>query len=107
MSILYKLLAAFSSVVLLAAGLATYGIEVVSVSNSLLVRLYDGPLMAVSHARSAQLNFTEARAGIERAMILREGADFSAIEKSMQQFASDNTSSRRRAGSPSSRCGRC
>jgi methyl-accepting chemotaxis protein len=96
MSILYKLLAAFSSVVLLAAGLATYGIEVVSVSNSLLVRLYDGPLMAVSHARSAQLNFTEARAGIEKAMILREGADFAAIEKSMQQFASDMTVVRER-----------
>ena len=49
MSIRYKLLAAFSVVVFLAAGVAFYGTRVVSAASSLVVSLYDGPLMAVSY----------------------------------------------------------
>ncbi|MFN3657089.1 MAG: methyl-accepting chemotaxis protein [Pseudolabrys sp.] len=59
MSIRYKLLLAFSAVVLLAAGVA-------------------------------QLNFTEARRSVEKAIVLREaasGQDFEAIENAMAQFS--------------------
>jgi methyl-accepting chemotaxis protein len=92
MSIRYKLIMAFSVIVLLAVGLAGYGIALVSSASSLVVRLYDEPLMAINHARSAQLNFAKARHAIETAILLRQApkpAEFSAIEKAMQEFRSD------------------
>lgn len=90
MSIRLKLLLAFSAIVLLAAGVAAYGYQLISASSALVVRLYDGPMMAVNHARVAQLNFTEARRAVEKAIVLREAAtktDFELIENSMAQFA--------------------
>ncbi len=92
MSIRLKLLLAFSAIVLLAAGVAGYGYQLISSTSAMVVKLYDGPLMAVNHARSAQLNFTEARRSVEKAIVLREAAneaDFDQIEKSMGQFATD------------------
>src|SRR5262245_29436223 len=92
MSIRYRLLLAFSVIVALTACVAGYGFQLVSSTSSLVVRLYDGPLMAVSHARAAQANFTEARRAVEKAIILREAAtaaDFALIDRSMKQFASD------------------
>jgi methyl-accepting chemotaxis protein len=92
MSIKYKLLIAFSVTVLLATAVAVYGIHVVSNASTLVVRLYDGPLMAVSHARSAQAHFNEARSAIERALILRDAtspADVARIETSMKQLVAD------------------
>ena len=77
MSIRYKLLIAFSVTVLLAAAVAAYGIHVVSNVSTLVVRLYDGPLMAASHARSAQLHFSEARRAMERAIALRDATSSS------------------------------
>ena len=58
----------------------------------MVVRLYDGPLMAVSHARAAQLQLHGSARAIEKAVILREAcADggLAEIEESMKQFASD------------------
>src|SRR5262245_40723461 len=92
MSIRYKLLIAFSIVVLLAAAAAAYAIHVVSGASTLVVQLYDGPLMAVSQARSAQVHFNEARRAMETGIILREAAPASntkAIETAMKQFAAD------------------
>src|SRR5262245_46847993 len=92
MSIKYKLLIAFSVIVLLATAVAVYGIQVVSQASTLVVRLYDGPLMAVSHARSAQAHFNEARRSMERALILRDAtspASVTGIEDSMKQLAAD------------------
>jgi methyl-accepting chemotaxis protein len=92
MSIKYKLLIAFSVTVLLATAVAVYGIHVVSNASTLVVRLYDGPLMAVSHARSAQAHFNEARSAIERGLILRDAtspADVARIETSMKQLVAD------------------
>ena len=66
MSIRYKLLLAFSVIVALAAWVAGYGIQLISSTSSMVIRLYDGPLMAVSHARAAQANFTEARRAVEK-----------------------------------------
>src|SRR6185436_17984901 len=92
MSIRYRLLLAFGVIVALTACVAGYGIRLISSTSSMVVQLYDGPLMAVSHARAAQANFTEARRAIEKAIILREAAsaaDFALIDKSMKAFASD------------------
>ena len=92
MSIRYRLLLAFSVIVALAACVAGYGFQLISSTSSMVIRLYDGPLMAVSHARAAQANFTEARRAVEKAIILREAAtaaDFALIDRSMKQLASD------------------
>ena len=92
MSIRYKLLIAFSAIVVLSVVATTYGIHVVSGFSSLVVRLYDGPLMAVSSARSAELDFAELRQPVERAVLLREvppEAAVTAIESGMQQFLAD------------------
>jgi methyl-accepting chemotaxis protein len=92
MSIRSKLLLAFGVVCLLSAGAALYSIRHVSALSSLVTQLYDGPLMAVSYARSAQVSFIEARHAVEEAIVLQEpmtSERIAAIEKSMQQFASD------------------
>ena len=61
MSIRYKIFGAFSVVLLLACGIAFYGIRGISETGDLAVRLYDGPLMGINHARSAHAAFNEAR----------------------------------------------
>src|SRR5262245_65819595 len=61
MSIRYKIFGAFSIVIMLACGLALYGIRGISDSGDLVVRLYDGPLMGINHARSAHAALNEAQ----------------------------------------------
>src|ERR1700741_4166333 len=61
MSIRYKIFGAFSVLIMLACGLAFYGIRGISDSGDLVVRLYDGPLMGIHHARSAHAALNEAR----------------------------------------------
>ena len=77
MSIRYKIFGAFSVVILLACGLAFYGIRSVSTSGDLVVRLYDGPLMAINHARSAHAVLNEARIVLRRSLV--EGASHEAV----------------------------
>src|SRR3984893_10748641 len=66
MSIRYKFFCAFSVVIALACGLAFYGIRGISSSGDLVVRLYDGPLMAINHARSAHAALNDARLLMQR-----------------------------------------
>jgi diguanylate cyclase (GGDEF)-like protein len=61
MSIRYKFFFAFSAIVAMACVLAFFGYRSVSDSGDSVVRLYDGPLIAVNHARSAHAAFNEAR----------------------------------------------
>jgi methyl-accepting chemotaxis protein len=92
MSIRYKLLIAFSVIVLFATAVAVYGMHLVANSSTLVVRLYDGPMMAVSHARAAQMQFAEARRAMERGLILRDAAppsNMALLNDSMKQFVSD------------------
>ena len=92
MSIRSKLLLAFGVVCLLSAGAALYSIRQVSALSSLVTQLYDGPLMAVSYARSAHVNFTQARSAVEEAIVMQEpmtAERITSIEKTMQQFVSD------------------
>src|SRR5215471_9427343 len=72
MSIRYKLVIAFGIVLCLAGGAAFYGIKAISDAGNLVVRLYDEPFMAVSHARAAQVRFDEARAAMERGLASHE-----------------------------------
>jgi methyl-accepting chemotaxis protein len=66
MSIRYKLFCAFSVVIALACGLAFYGVRGISTSGDLVVRLYDGPLMGINHARSAHAALNDARLLMQR-----------------------------------------
>jgi methyl-accepting chemotaxis protein len=74
MSIRYKLLFGFGVVLLLAAGVALYGIRAISDAGHLVVRLYDQSFMATSSARAAQARFAEARAAMERGLSFRDPA---------------------------------
>lgn len=105
MSIRYKLLLAFGIVLVMAAGVALYGIRAVSASGRLVVELYDGPFMATSHARAAQARFNDARAAMDRALSLRDGAPkatMPALAAAMKDVAQElGVVSERMARSPS------
>src|SRR5438552_6953340 len=79
MSIRYKIFGVFSVIILLACGLAFYGIRGISTSGDLVVRLYDGPLMGINHARSAHAALNEARLLIYRSSV--EGSSKEAVTK--------------------------
>ncbi len=79
MSIRYKIFSAFILVIVLACGLAFYGIRGISSSGDLVVRLYDGPLMGINHARSAHAGLNEARLIMQRS--LSEGTSREAVVK--------------------------
>jgi len=61
MSIRYKFFLAFSFLVVLACSVAFSGFRGIAASGDLAVRLYDGPLMGINHARSAHAALNEAR----------------------------------------------
>src|SRR5215475_13455668 len=91
MSIRYKLLIAFSLVVVLAAGVAVYGSRVVSHTSETTMRLYDGPLMAVNYVRSAQFKFLQAREALEKMLLIGSAstADIDEFESAMKEFSSE------------------
>jgi methyl-accepting chemotaxis protein len=90
MSIRYKIFGAFSVVILLACGLAFYGIRGISTAGDQVVRLYDGPLMGINHARSAHAGLNEARLVMQRS--LTDGAASEAVarfEKLVRNISED------------------
>src|SRR6202035_1657561 len=86
MSIRYKLFGAFCLVISLACGLAFYGVRGISTSGDLVVRLYDGPLMAINHARSAHAALNEARLLMQRGF--SEGPSQETVAKITKLLAS-------------------
>ena len=60
MSIHIKLVSVLGLFLTLACGLALYGIRGISTTGSLVVQLYDGPLMGINHARSAHVGLSQA-----------------------------------------------
>jgi len=60
MSIRLRILAVLSVMLALTCGLAFYGLRGINTTGDLVVRLYDGPLMAVNHARSAHAELNAA-----------------------------------------------
>ncbi|HEY6257868.1 MAG TPA: methyl-accepting chemotaxis protein [Xanthobacteraceae bacterium] len=92
MSIRSKLILVFSVIVVLAAAVAVYGVMVVTQSGALVVRLYDGPFMAATHARVAQVRFGEARAALERAVNARDSTsalDTKAIDDTIEELMAE------------------
>jgi methyl-accepting chemotaxis protein len=75
MSIRYKIFGAFSVVVLLACAIAFFGIRAIGQSGDAVVRLYDGPLMGINHARSAHAALHEARLVLQRSIAAGASAD--------------------------------
>jgi signal transduction histidine kinase/ActR/RegA family two-component response regulator len=61
MSIRVKFFCAFSVLVALACALSIFGFRGVSASGERIVQLYDGPLMAINHARSAHATLNKIR----------------------------------------------
>src|ERR1700694_2100902 len=61
MSIRYRFFLAFSVLAALACSLAFCGFRGIATSGDLVVRLYDGPLMGINHARSADATLNAAR----------------------------------------------
>ena len=60
LSIRLKLLLGFALVILMAALQGMYTVSTIGTTSKLISDLYDGPLMAISYARSAQHNFDTA-----------------------------------------------
>ena len=92
MPIRYKLVLAFGIVLALAAGVALYGIFAISQAGNLVVQLYDQSFMATSHARAAQARFNEARAAMERGLLMREAAppnNIATLEAAMKDVFED------------------
>jgi methyl-accepting chemotaxis protein len=79
MSIRYKIFAVFSVVIALAGVLAFHGMRGISATGEIVMRLYDGPLMGINHARSAHASLNEARILGLRAVI--EGGSKETVEK--------------------------
>jgi methyl-accepting chemotaxis protein len=67
MSIHLRVVAVLSLMLALACGLAFYGIRGITQAGDLVIRLYDGPLMGINHARSAHAAFNEARLVLHQA----------------------------------------
>jgi methyl-accepting chemotaxis protein len=68
MSIRLRILAVLSIMLALACGLAIYAVRGISSAGDLVVRLYDGPLMGINHARAAHAELNEARLVLQQAL---------------------------------------
>ena len=97
MSIRYKIFGVFSIVSLLACGLAFYGIRGISNSGDLVVRLYDGPLMGINHARSAHAALNEARLVIRVACVGEGSCEGNGREVRKRWSSGSHRRSQRRA----------
>src|SRR6267154_6515756 len=79
MSIRYKFFLAFSALVVLACSVAFSGFRGIAGLGDLVVRLYDGPLMGINHARSAHAALNEARFIMQRGLV--EGASSDTVAR--------------------------
>ncbi len=80
MSIRLRILAVLSVMLALACGLAFYAIRSIDSTGGLVVRLYDGPLMGINHARSAHAALNAAR------LILQQGQTAGASDEALGKF---------------------
>jgi methyl-accepting chemotaxis protein len=89
MSIRYKLFGIVCIVISLTCGLAFYGIRAISSSGDTVVRLYDGPLMAINYARSAHAAMNDARVLLLRSRNEVTGEAVAKLEKLIQGISGD------------------
>ncbi|MGV7213362.1 HAMP domain-containing methyl-accepting chemotaxis protein [Bradyrhizobium sp. UFLA05-112] len=102
MSIRYKIFGAFSVVVLLACAIAFYGIRAIGNSGDMVVKLYDGPLMGINHARSAHAALHEARLVLQRSLVAGASGDMvTKFERLVRSSFEDLNVVRERTPSPS------
>ena len=101
MLIRYKIFGAFSVVILLACGIAFYGIRAIGNSGDMVVRLYDGPLMGINHARSAHSALHEARLVLQRGLVAGSSSEVVAkFEALVRESVEDLKVVRERAATP-------
>src|SRR3569832_2240058 len=101
MLIRYKIFGAFSVVLLLACGIAFYGIRAIGNSGDLEVRLYDGPMMGINHARSAHAALHEARLVLQKGLVAGSSRDIIArFESLMHDSVEDLKVVRERVATP-------
>ncbi len=101
MSIRYKIFGAFSVVILLACGIAFFGIRAIGNSGDMVVRLYDGPLMGINHARSAHAALHEARLVLQRGLVAGSSGEMVAkFEALVRESVEDLKVVRERAATP-------
>jgi methyl-accepting chemotaxis protein len=105
MSIRIKIFLAFSCIIAIALGITAYGIRVLTTASSLVIELYDSPLIATSSARSAQLNFAEARRAMERGLLHRDAASSAPgiVESNVKELISNLKIVHERLPTPSTR----
>ena len=80
MSIRYKFFFAFSVLVALACFLAFFGFRGIAASGDLVIRLYDGPLTGINHARSAHAALNDAR------LLIKPGPGNDAHDETVMKF---------------------
>jgi methyl-accepting chemotaxis protein len=89
MSIRLRILAVLSIMLTLACGLALYGLRGITSAGDLVVRLYDGPLMAINHARSVHADLNAALLILSRVESVgtskTAGEKFEKLVKSMSE----------------------
>jgi hypothetical protein len=89
MTIRHRMILACSVVLIFAVGFLGYGIRLVSSAGNPA----DGhPYLTVSHARAAQARFSDARAAMERGLLLRESPPAShvgALEAAMKDVMAE------------------
>jgi methyl-accepting chemotaxis protein len=101
MSIRYKIFGAFSVVILLACAIAFCGIRAVGNSGDMVIRLYDGPLMAMNHARSTHAELHEAQLVLQRSLTAGASGDMVAKFEKLVRFSFEDLDVvRERAPSP-------
>jgi methyl-accepting chemotaxis protein len=89
MSIRVRILAVLGAMLALACGLALYGVRGIASTGDLAVRLYDGPLMGINHARAAHAAINEARLVLMQAQSVgasaEAGAKFDGLVKGISE----------------------
>src|SRR5919108_1954598 len=91
-----RIIVASSVVLVCAAGFLGYGIRAVSSAAP----TDDQPYLTVSHARAAQAKFSEARAAMDKALLLRDsapGSHIGALEAAMRDVIDELKSVHERA----------
>jgi methyl-accepting chemotaxis protein len=90
MSIRIKIFCVLSLILALACGLAFYGIRSISTTGSLVVQLYDGPLMGINHARAAHAALNEARLIVQQGESVGDSGEAAAkFEKLVENISED------------------
>jgi methyl-accepting chemotaxis protein len=90
MSIRFRILAVLGAMLALSCALAFYGVQGVSSTGDLVVRLYDGPMMGISHARAAHAALNEARLMLQQGQSVGASKDVTAKFEALVRDVSED-----------------